>query len=106
MLEGVAKGDYEQFSSTGAAGDTVYGYAVKPTELANGEQYPVAFLIHGGPQGSFSNHFHYRWNPQTYAGIESRFVYFPDENHWVLKPHNSIKWHREVNDWLHRFLDE
>jgi dipeptidyl aminopeptidase/acylaminoacyl peptidase len=28
----------------------------------------VAFLIHGGPQGSFGNHFHYRWNPQAYAG--------------------------------------
>jgi len=28
----------------------------------------VAFLIHGGPQGSFGNDFHYRWNPQTYAG--------------------------------------
>ena len=31
-------------------------------------KYPVAFLIHGGPQGSFGNDFHYRWNPQTYAG--------------------------------------
>ena len=29
---------------------------------------PVAFLIHGGPQGSFGNDFHYRWNPQAYAG--------------------------------------
>ena len=28
----------------------------------------MAFLIHGGPQGSFGNDFHYRWNPQTYAG--------------------------------------
>ena len=28
----------------------------------------MAFLIHGGPQGSFDNDFHYRWNPQTYAG--------------------------------------
>ena len=28
----------------------------------------MAFLIHGGPQGSFGNHFHYRWNPQSYAG--------------------------------------
>jgi dipeptidyl aminopeptidase/acylaminoacyl peptidase len=27
----------------------------------------VAFLIHGGPQGSYGNHFHYRWNPQVYA---------------------------------------
>ena len=31
-------------------------------------KYPVAFLIHGGPQGSFGNDFHYRWNPQAYAG--------------------------------------
>ena len=32
------------------------------------KRYPVAFLIHGGPQGSFGNDFHYRWNPQVYAG--------------------------------------
>lgn len=37
-------------------------------------------------------------------GIESRFVWFPDENHWVLKPHNSIRWHAEVNGWLQRLL--
>ena len=39
-------------------------------------------------------------------GIESRFLYFPDENHWVLKPHNSIHWHKQVNDWLHKYLSE
>ena len=27
-------------------------------------------------------------------------LYFPDENHWVLKPHNSIPWHETVIDWL------
>jgi dipeptidyl aminopeptidase/acylaminoacyl peptidase len=37
-------------------------------------------------------------------GIESRFVYFPDENHWVLKPVNSLQWHREVFGWLDHFL--
>jgi len=36
-------------------------------------------------------------------GIESRFLYFPDENHWILKPHNSVQWHHEVNDWLKRW---
>ena len=36
-------------------------------------------------------------------GIESRFLYFADENHWILKPQNSIQWHREVNDWLARW---
>jgi dipeptidyl aminopeptidase/acylaminoacyl peptidase len=38
-------------------------------------------------------------------GIPSRFLYFPDENHWVLKPHNSVRWHEEVNRWLHTYLD-
>ena len=60
-------GSYEQFSFKGAKGDTVYGYAMKPAGYRGGK-VPVAFLIHGGPQGSFGDHFHYRWNPQTYAG--------------------------------------
>ncbi|HET9865299.1 MAG TPA: S9 family peptidase [Steroidobacteraceae bacterium] len=33
-------------------------------------------------------------------GIESRLVAFPDENHWVLKPNNSIFWYGTVLDWL------
>jgi dipeptidyl aminopeptidase/acylaminoacyl peptidase len=60
-------GDYEQFSFKGAKGDTVYGYAIKPSGFKGGKA-PVAFLIHGGPQGSFGDHFHYRWNPEFYAG--------------------------------------
>ena len=266
-LAGVEMGEYEQFSFEGAEGATVYGFLVKPVGFDEDETYPVAFLIHGGPQGSFSNNFHYRWNPQTYAGqgfavvmidfhgstgygqaftdsitgdwggkplvdlklgleaslekysfldgdrvcalgasyggyminwiagqwpdrfrclvnhdgifdnrsmyyateelwfvewehggpyfinpqghekhnpanyvdrwqtpmlvihgeldyrvpvtqgimtftalqrrgIESRFLYFPDENHWVLKPHNSMHWHEQVNAWLYQYLDE
>ena len=266
-LDDVAMGEFEQFSFPGADGDTVYGFIVKPAGFERGETYPVAFIIHGGPQGSSSNSFHYRWNPQTYAGqgfavvmvdfhgstgygqdftdsisgdwggkpledlklgleaalerydfldgdrvcalgasyggyminwiagqwpkrfrclvnhdglfdnrsmyytteelwfpewehggpyfesaethekynparyvdrwqtpmlvihgeldyrvpvtqgiatftalqrrgIESRFLYFPDENHWVQKPNNSLQWHDEVNTWLHHFLDE
>jgi dipeptidyl aminopeptidase/acylaminoacyl peptidase len=38
-------------------------------------------------------------------GIPSKFLYFPDENHWVLKPQNSVQWHFEVNQWLHHYLD-
>ncbi|MDX2412471.1 MAG: S9 family peptidase [Woeseiaceae bacterium] len=266
QLRDVEMGDYEQFSFTGAKGETVYGYVVKPAGFKKGKRYPVAFLIHGGPQGSFGNHFHYRWNPQTYAGqgfaavfidfhgstgygqaftdsisgnwggdplidlqlglkaalekykfldgeracalgasyggfmvnwiagnwperfdclvnhdgvfdqrmmyyateelwfpewenggpyyakpqayekynpvnhvaewqtpmfvihgqldyrvpvtqgigaftalqrrgIASKFLYFPDENHWVLKPQNSVQWHSEVNRWLHKYLE-
>ena len=266
QLQGVEMGDFEQFSFTGANDERVYGYVVQPAGYVKGEKYPVAFLIHGGPQGSFGNHFHYRWNPQTYAGqgfaavfidfhgstgygqaftdsisgdwggnplidlqlglsaalekyafldgekvcalgasyggfmvnwiagnwpdrfdclvnhdgvfdqrmmyysteelwfpewenggpyfaqpanyekynpvnhvdrwqtpmlvihgqldyripvtqgiaaftalqrrgIPSKFLYFPDENHWVLKPENSVQWHNEVNKWLHHYLD-
>ncbi|MCM2316074.1 MAG: S9 family peptidase [Thermoanaerobaculia bacterium] len=61
-------GEPEQFSFKGAHGDTVYAWIVKPVDFDPARKYPLAFLIHGGPQGSMSNHFHYRWNPQFYAG--------------------------------------
>jgi len=61
-------GDYEQFTFKGAHNETVYCYVVKPVDFDPAKKYPVAFLIHGGPQGSFGNHFHYRWNPQAYTG--------------------------------------
>ncbi len=61
-------GDYEQFSFAGWNNETVYAYVVKPVDFDPTKKYPIAFLIHGGPQGSFGNTFHYRWNPQTYAG--------------------------------------
>jgi dipeptidyl aminopeptidase/acylaminoacyl peptidase len=67
-LARIGMGDYEQFSFAGWNGETVHGYVVKPVGAKAGGKYPVAFLIHGGPQGSFGDHFHYRWNPQTYAG--------------------------------------
>jgi dipeptidyl aminopeptidase/acylaminoacyl peptidase len=67
-LASVLMGETEQFSFRGAEGETVHAYVVKPAEFDAGNKYPVAFLIHGGPQGSFGNDFHYRWNPQAYAG--------------------------------------
>lgn len=67
-LDALRFGEYEQFSFAGAAGDTVYGWVVRPVGFEEGKRYPVAFIIHGGPQGSMGNSFHYRWNPQTYAG--------------------------------------
>ena len=67
-LDGVGFGEYEQFSFAGWNNETVHGYVVKPWNYQDGKQYPVAFLIHGGPQGSFGNGWSYRWNAQTYAG--------------------------------------
>jgi len=66
-LAQVRMGEPEQFSFAGWNGETVYAWVVKPVEFDRSSGYPVAFLIHGGPQGSFGNDFHYRWNPQIYA---------------------------------------
>ncbi|MFN6114726.1 MAG: prolyl oligopeptidase family serine peptidase [Flavobacteriales bacterium] len=37
-------------------------------------------------------------------GIESKYRRFPDENQWVLKPQNSMHWHREVFGWLEKHI--
>jgi len=61
-------GDAEQFTFSGWNNETVHGYVIRPAGYVEGRKYPVAFLIHGGPQGSFGNGWSYRWNPETYAG--------------------------------------
>jgi dipeptidyl aminopeptidase/acylaminoacyl peptidase len=37
-------------------------------------------------------------------GVPSRFVWFPDEGHWVAKPQNRIVWWREIQEWLSKYL--
>lgn len=59
--------DYKQFNFKGWNDETVHGYWLKPASYQEGKQYPIAFLVHGGPQGSFGNMFHYRWNAQLWA---------------------------------------
>ena len=68
LLKDISFGESETFEFKGWNGESVHGYVVKPYGFEPGQKYPVAFLIHGGPQGSWVNDFHYRWNPQTYAG--------------------------------------
>src|SRR5262249_25508180 len=58
----------EEFEFTGAEGAKGHGWILKPVDFQEGKKYALAFLIHGGPQGSWEDHFHYRWNPQAFAG--------------------------------------
>jgi dipeptidyl aminopeptidase/acylaminoacyl peptidase len=72
-LAATLMGEPEQFTFKGWNDETVFAYVVKPHDwtaekAAAGQTWPVAFLVHGGPQGSFGNDFHYRWNPQAYVG--------------------------------------
>ena len=58
----------EEFWFSGAGGDRVHGWLLRPVGFQAGRKYPLAFLVHGGPQGAWTDHFHYRWNMQAFAG--------------------------------------
>jgi dipeptidyl aminopeptidase/acylaminoacyl peptidase len=55
---------YQKFSFTGANNDRVWGWTLKPAGAT--AKLPIAFLVHGGPQGSFANSWSYRWNPRVF----------------------------------------
>ena len=55
----------EKIQFAGANGDTVWGMILKPANSTG--KLPVAFIIHGGPQGSFGNSWSTRWNPRLFA---------------------------------------
>ncbi len=55
----------QRFSFAGANGDKVWGQITKPAGQSG--KLPVAFIVHGGPQGSFGNSWSWRWNPKTMA---------------------------------------
>ncbi len=56
---------FNKFSFAGANGDTVWGWTLKPKGATG--KLPIAFLVHGGPQGTFSNSWSYRWNPRVFT---------------------------------------
>ncbi len=78
LLAARTLGEFEQFSFTGWNDEKVYGYVVNPPGFARDRKYPVAFIVHGGPQVSFQNHWNWRWNAQTFAarGYATVFIDF------------------------------
>ena len=67
VLSQVAMSPLESFWFTGAHGDKVEGFLVKPPNFDPNKKYPVKFLIHGGPQGAWGDDWSYRWNPELFA---------------------------------------
>lgn len=67
LLASLEMNPAEEFSFEGAAGDRVHGFLLKPPFFDPTVKYPLLMLIHGGPQGSFGDTFHYRWNAQMFA---------------------------------------
>ena len=67
LLASTALSTPEPFTFAGWNGDTVQGWVYKPVGWREGQTYPVAHLIHGGPKSPWTDGWSYRWNPQVYT---------------------------------------
>ena len=57
----------EEVDWAGALGTRIHGFIVKPSNFDPNKKYPLAVIIHGGPQSAFYDNWGYRWNPQVFA---------------------------------------
>ncbi|MFV0197926.1 S9 family peptidase [Empedobacter falsenii] len=87
-----------------AAQKTYTKFDPSSTELVNKWNTPMLIYVGGHdyrvPMGQGQE----AYQILQLKGIKSRFIYFPEENHWVLKPQNSIIWHTEFFKWLKETL--
>lgn len=67
VLKDIDFGEYSSFTFPGWNGDTVQAWEIKPPDFDANKKYPLLLLMHGGPENSWGNLFHYRWNPQLFA---------------------------------------
>ncbi len=67
LLSEIEMNSPEEFWYKGAKGADVHGFIVKPPFFDPSRKYPLIYIVHGGPQGAWSNNFHFRWNIQMWA---------------------------------------
>lgn len=92
MLAEIDTVDVERFKFKGANGDDVWGQIIKPTGAEG--KLPMAFLVHGGPQGSFGNSWSSRWNPKVMAAQGYAVV--------TVDFHGSVGYGQEFTDSINR----
>lgn len=89
-----------------------FNFWEKPEEFARYSPHTFAgnfktptLVIHGQLDMRVPvNHGIELFNTLQTRGVPSRLVYFPDENHWVLKPQNSLFWYETVRQWLAQYV--
>jgi dipeptidyl aminopeptidase/acylaminoacyl peptidase len=65
---GLSRNQVDEIHFPGAAKDTsVHAWVVKPSTFSASKKYPLAYLIHGGPQGAWTDGWSTRWNPAVFA---------------------------------------
>jgi dipeptidyl aminopeptidase/acylaminoacyl peptidase len=67
LLSQIEMPPMEPFTFKGANNEEVQGFMVKPPGFDGSKKYPLKFLVHGGPQGSWGNSWSYRWNEELFA---------------------------------------
>ncbi len=78
--------------------------AINPAQFAHNFTTPM-LVIHGELDYRVPvAHGFLVYNIYRNMGLEARLVYYPDENHWILSPQNSIHWFGEFHGWLERYL--
>jgi dipeptidyl aminopeptidase/acylaminoacyl peptidase len=98
----------QQASDYGADKERFFDFWEKPEEFAKYSPHTSAasfetptLVIHNQLDLRVPvNHGIELFNTLQKRGVPSKLVYFPDENHWVLKPQNSLFWYRTVQDWV------
>ena len=95
----------------GAERERFFEFWERPEEFARYSPHTSAgnfvtptLVIHGQlDQRVPVNHGVELFNTLQKRGVPSKLVYFPDENHWVLKPQNSLFWYKNVREWLAKY---
>ncbi|KAH6685308.1 dipeptidyl-peptidase [Plectosphaerella plurivora] len=64
---GLSESQLDEFWFKGAGGYDVHALVMKPSDFDESKKYPLAFLIHGGPQGAWNDNWSTRWNPAIFA---------------------------------------
>ena len=91
LLSQIEMNPLEPFTFKGAEDADVQGFLLKPPGFDPGKKYPVKFLIHGGPQGAWSDSWSYRWNPELMAAAGGYVVV-------MVNPHGSTGYGQAFTD--------
>jgi dipeptidyl aminopeptidase/acylaminoacyl peptidase len=67
VLDAVAPFGLRRLEATGKDGAAIHGWLLTPPGHQPGQRHPGVVLVHGGPQGAWTDGWSYRWNPQLYA---------------------------------------
>lgn len=82
LFKGVDLPKPEEFWFEGALGDKVHGWLLKPANFEQGKKYPVAFLVHGGPQMPFRDNWYV-------LSIDLQVIWTAHDNHLTYTIHHT-----------------